>query len=114
MTTKKVSTKVNTGDAIYHNGYIKIVGMLKNGLIELKTVINKTSAISEQLSTKRLNETLKTCRISECFTKREGEILACFKNEGLHSGWDMYNKFGNFKGTTHTIVHSAETPINFN
>lgn len=56
---KKISTTVKTGDTIIYNGRNCKIGILKNKLIEFKTVISATSGYTEWISTKELNNRLK-------------------------------------------------------
>lgn len=57
---KKISTTVKTGDAIQYNGKTCFIGIWKGGKIEFRTVLSPTSAITEWISTRELNNRIKS------------------------------------------------------
>ena len=57
--TKKVSTTVSTGTVLIINGKEVTIGTIKNGFIKISTRVNKTSCISECISTRELNKRIK-------------------------------------------------------
>lgn len=60
---KKVSTLVSSGDRLTYNGNTCIIGNIKNGMIEFKTIISPTSCITEHISTRDLNKRLQSATI---------------------------------------------------
>lgn len=55
---KIISTTVKTGDKITIDGKEWIVGTYSKGKIKLTHTINKTSCITQEISTKTLNKSL--------------------------------------------------------
>jgi uncharacterized protein (DUF2342 family) len=57
---KQLSTTVKTGDTINYNGKTCVIGIYKNKLVEFRTMLSSTSAITEWISTRELNKRLAT------------------------------------------------------
>jgi len=56
---KVIGTTVKTGDIVTIDGYEVRIGQYRHGKIDLHYKINKTSGITKQVSTRKLNQLLK-------------------------------------------------------
>jgi hypothetical protein len=57
---KTVQTTVSTGDQVLYKGSEARIGLYKHGLISIHVSINRTSGYTEQFSTRKLNQLVKS------------------------------------------------------